>query len=165
MAYVLEARASRRRDFPGGIMTLSKTKSLLSGRKVMLAVEGKLLRELLVTVMNQVGAGRFLFGNGVEMLRQARDFAPDLIFCEMQMSMLGGLDFARQMRNAYLMKTPLIMLVPAADGDAAAAALKAGATVALGVPFSVNEVAEAVRKAMDDKTASRSGKIDWSRYS
>ncbi|HVI50005.1 MAG TPA: response regulator [Candidatus Sulfotelmatobacter sp.] len=146
-------------------MTPSISSSLLAGRKIMMAVEGKLLRELLVTMMKQAGAGRFLFGNGVEMLRQVREFAPDLIFCEMQMSMLGGLDFTRQMRNAYMMKTPLILLVPRADGDSSAAGLKAGATVALGVPFSVNEVTEAVRKALEGNATEKAGKIDWSRYS
>jgi len=146
-------------------MTHDANKSLLSGRKLLMAVESKLLRELLTTMMKQAGVGRFLSGNGVEMLRQVREFSPDLIFCEMQMAMLGGLDFARQLRNAYMMKTPLVLLVPRSDGDAAAQAVKAGASVALGVPFSVNEVNMAVCKAMDGNHTEKTGKIDWSRYS
>jgi CheY-like chemotaxis protein len=140
-------------------------KPFLSNRKVLMAVDGKLLRELLVTLLKQAGADRFLFGNGVEMLRAVRDFAPDIIFCEMQMPVLGGLDFARQLRNAYMMKTPLVMLVPRTDADAAGQAAKAGASASLPVPFTAKELTDTTRKLLDGGHQDKPGKIDWSRYS
>lgn len=130
-----------------------------------MAVESRLLRELLVTVLKQVGADRFLFGSGVEMLRQVREYNPDIIYCELQMQMLGGIDFSRQIRNTYMMKTPLVMMVPRTDGDAAAKALKSGASASLGVPFSANELAEVTRKLLEGGHSDKPGKIDWSRYS
>jgi len=149
----------------GPEMALGTIKPFLSNQKVLMAVESRLLRELLATLLKQAGAGRFLFGTGVEMLRQVREFNPDLVYCEMQMSVLSGLDFTRQVRNAYLMKTPLVMMVPRNDGEAANQSLKAGASATLGVPFSATELADVTKKLLSGGHVEKAGKIDWSRYS
>lgn len=147
------------------LMAQAPTSPLLAGKKILLAVEGKLLREVLVTVLQQNGASRFLFGTGVEMLRQIRDFAPDLVYCEYQMSMVSGVDFIHQIRNNWAMKTPALLLVPRTDGEAVGLATKAGASATVGVPFSANELVEATRKLLNGNGGAKPGKINWDRYS
>jgi len=131
----------------------------------MLAVEGRLLRELVSSALASLGVSKFLFGTGVEMLRQVRDFKPDLIFCEYEMSMVNGPDFVRHIRTTYNMQTPVVMLFPRTDGDAAGKSLKVGANSSLGIPFSVNDLLEVTKKVMTKGGDAQAGKIDWGRYS
>jgi CheY-like chemotaxis protein len=121
-------------------MTYVSPDKLLNNRKVLIAVEGKLIRELMVTTLKQAGAKAILCGSGVEMLRQVQGFAPDIIFSEYELGTVTGADFIRRVRVDYKIKAPAVVLVPSEDTTAAAKSKSAGANAVIVIPFSVRDI-------------------------
>ncbi|MCL5271088.1 MAG: response regulator [bacterium] len=72
--------------------------------------------------------------NGREGLEKCRIVRFDLIFCDIDMPEMNGLEFTRRFRAEIDPKTPLIIL-SAEEGGLIAQALAAGATTALSKPF------------------------------
>jgi CheY-like chemotaxis protein len=130
-------------------MAYEAVDKLLVDKKVVLAVEGKLLRELLVTAIKQAGAKSMLYGNGIEMVRQVKDYKPHIIFCEYTMSSLDGVSFLRQIRKEYKLKTPAVMLAARVDGDAHSRSIAAGANETISIPFSVQDVLSTTKKMLE----------------
>lgn len=121
----------------------------LNGAKVLMAVERQLTRELLVTALKSAGAGRILAGMGPDMLRQAADFAPELVLSEFDMEPLNGAGFIRALKgHPTLRQVPAIMVVHSRDYAITNAATAAGAGATIPIPFTVADVLAAVRKVM-----------------
>lgn len=126
-----------------------KQERILAGRKVMLAYQSRSLRDLLTPIMKQLGAESVLAGPALEMLKQIELAKPDVLFCEFQMDSLDGPAFLGQVRREFGLKTPAILVVDAQDGEATAKARTAGANEVLGMPFSVHDVTNSAKRALD----------------
>ena len=131
------------------IMALPTEKLLKTGR-AMVAVQGRLIRDILVPTLKQMGATNILFGSGVEILAQAREFEPEIIFCEYAMDVVNGEAFLRQLRKGFGMTTPVVVMVNRQDGAAQTKAKAAGATDTLDVPFAVGDVLKVTKKALSN---------------
>ncbi len=126
---------------------------LLDGRKVLLAVHGKAIRELLTPIFKQMGASAILFGSGAEMLRQIKEFNPGIVFCEADLDTMDGIDFVRQVRKEMRLAMAIILLVEQHDGEIAAKAREAGASDVLLVPFSIADIIRTSKKVLEKPEA------------
>jgi CheY-like chemotaxis protein len=121
-------------------MEQEPVEKVVNGRKILLVVEGKMIRDLLVTTLKLAGAKSIVFGSPVEMMRQVKDYAPELIFCEYDMPGVNGADFVMQLRNTCKLTTPTVVLVSQHDSDGQARSRTAGANEILLMPFSVQDL-------------------------
>ncbi len=126
---------------------------VLGGRKVLLAVHSKAIRELLSPIFKQIGAGTILFGSGAEMLRQVREFDPGIVFCEADLDTMTGIDFVRQLRKEMKLTMAVVLVVDQHDGEVAAKALEVGASDVLPVPFSVADIIRVSKKVLEKPEA------------
>ncbi len=115
----------------------------------MLAVEGKLIRDLLVTALKQAGATSMLYGTGLEMVNKIMEYSPNIIFCEYTMESLNGIGFVRHLRRECKLKTPIVMLASRLDDDAQAKARAAGANETVAIPFSVQDILNVTKKMIE----------------
>lgn len=72
--------------------------------------------------------------NGREGLEAARAGAFDLIFCDIEMPVMNGVEFVRRFRAEVSPATPIIMLT-AENAEVIGHALASGATAAVQKPF------------------------------
>lgn len=142
-------------------MAYEAVDQLLVNKRVVLAVEGRLLRELLVTAIKQAGANSMLYGNGIEMVHQVKDYKPHLIFCEYMMQSLDGVSFVRQVRKGYKFNTPIAMLITRVDGEAHSRSIAAGANETIGIPFSVQDVLNTTKKMLEMGSKKSSQKLHF----
>lgn len=85
--------------------------------------------------------------NGSEGLRMAQTENFDMIFCDIEMPVMDGVEFVRQFRATHGPRTPVIILT-AEEGRSAQAALKAGATLVLAKPFEPIRLLEEVERRL-----------------
>ncbi len=90
-------------------------------------------------------------GDGLELLRVARELRPDVILLDLAMPLLNGLDASRQLRKC-LPNTKLIVLTMNSDSDIAAEALRAGASAYLLKTSQTTELLQAVRNVLNGLT-------------
>ena len=75
--------------------------------------------------------------DGIGALEAAELYAPDMIFLDVHLPDLSGLDVCRQLRDdPRLRRTPVVMLTAAAQQEDVARGFAAGATEYLTKPFS-----------------------------
>jgi len=103
------------------------------GRKV-LREEIELLPEL--TIVGEAA-------NGAEALRQIRELEPDLVFLDVQMPLMGGLDVVRNLSGSHL---PVVVIVTAYQ-EHAIDAFESGASDYLLKPVSAARLQKAVERA------------------
>ena len=73
-------------------------------------------------------------GDGREGLDAARAYSFDLIFCDIEMPVMNGIEFVRRFRAEVSLATPIVMLTAEGSGPIGHA-LSAGATAAVSKPF------------------------------
>jgi two-component system chemotaxis response regulator CheY len=83
--------------------------------------------------------------DGAEALAKARDDRFDLIFCDIDMPGMNGLEFVARYREHLDARTPIIMLT-AEGGELIQKALAAGATAVVHKPFEPIRVLKEVEK-------------------
>jgi DNA-binding response OmpR family regulator len=88
--------------------------------------------------------------NGAAALaRVSRVPAPDLVICDVMMPQMGGLEFARKMRNLTAMKTvPLIFLTAKGTPTDVIQGINAGARHYLVKPFKIDDLLKKVQKTL-----------------
>lgn len=72
--------------------------------------------------------------DGHEGLRMAAAEDFDMVFCDIEMPVMNGVEFVEKFRAAHGSRTPVFILT-AEEGRVAREALKAGATLVLAKPF------------------------------
>jgi DNA-binding response OmpR family regulator len=122
---------------------------MLADKKVVLAVEGRLIRELLVTALKQAGSTSMIYGTAIEMAHKIVDYSPNIIFCEYSMESLNGVGFVRHVRRECKLKTPIVMLASRLDGDAQAKSIAAGANETVAIPFSVQDILGVTKRMLE----------------
>jgi len=84
-------------------------------------------------------------GDGADALAKARAERFDLIFCDIEMHIMNGLEFVARYRDQVDAKTPIIMLT-AEGAELIEKALAAGATAVIRKPFEPIRVLKEIEK-------------------
>ncbi len=108
------------------------------GQVVLIVDDDPFIRKLIVTTLEGVSSfDLHEAGDGEEAVRLARSQGPRLVFLDIDMPRLDGIEACRQMRGEPAMAgSKIVMLTASADDSARARAERAGADRFLTKPFS-----------------------------
>lgn len=113
----------------------------MSERAVLVVDDDPFIRELIVTTLEGVaGFALHEAGDGVAAVEAAASTRPELVFMDIDMPRLDGIEACRQVRASERGTRAMIVMLTAAGMDARAAALEAGADDFLTKPFSPLEL-------------------------
>lgn len=129
------------------MLSVSQEKFLLN-KKILLGIEQKPIRDIIVNMCKENGCTSIVFGNGDEMILLAEKVAPDIVYCEFNMAPLDGISFTRAIRPKIKSSTPIIMLISDLDHDGSAKARQAGASESVRIPFSLNDIVSVTKKVL-----------------
>jgi len=121
---------------------------VLANKRVLLAIESKPFRDIIVNVCKEQGASAVIFGIGSEIILEIEKFRPDLLFIEYIMAPLDGVGFFAEVRMKHKLKVPAVMLVQSFDSDGIERSRSINVNEIVLVPFSVNDILKAAVKAM-----------------
>ncbi len=113
--------------------------------KILIIEDEKLIRELLQEFFNLVRKGETIEAeNAMEGVGLAIREKPDIIFCDIGLPDISGLEIIRQLRNnnAAFKKTRIIAM--SAEHDHKNKALEVGADAFLRKPFSISDIEQAL---------------------
>ena len=100
------------------------------------------------TDLEMVGTAR----TAMEAMEKVPELKPDVLLLDIRMPRLNGIDVLDALREAGTLP-PTLVLTTFDDGDAAIAAIKAGAKGLMLKDVSLEDLAEAIRALADNKTA------------
>jgi two-component system chemotaxis response regulator CheY len=110
---------------------------LAPGCVVLVVDDDPFIRKLILTTLEDVAGVRLEeAGDGVEALRKARATQPAVVFLDVQMPRMDGLEACRELRRLPGGETTTIVMLTAAGAEAADGARVAGADLFLTKPFS-----------------------------
>ena len=111
-------------------------------RSVLIVDDDPFIRKLVATTLGDVGDYKLVeASDGSQAVELAVAEPPEIIFLDIDMPGLNGLEACRRMRgNAELAGTTIVMLTAAAGAEAERAAEAAGADLFLTKPFSPLEL-------------------------
>jgi PAS domain S-box-containing protein len=121
----------------------------LGGLRVMVAEDNVFNRFLLQKILEKLGVGRQFFADdgqkALDMLLAAQEAgAPyDMVFMDLRMPGLDGLEVARRAREAGI-TTPIVALTAQASADDAARCRQAGMTAYFAKPYRINDLEKAL---------------------
>ena len=107
-------------------------------RGVLIVDDDQFIRKLVATTLEDVsGFELHEAGDGVEALALARDTSPAIVFLDVDMPRLDGIDTCRELRaDPRTSEATIVMLTAAAGDQTARRAEEAGADLFLTKPFS-----------------------------
>jgi DNA-binding response OmpR family regulator len=106
-------------------------------RSVLIVDDDPFIRKLIATTLEDIaGFELHQAGDGVEALSVAEQFPPAIVFLDVNMPRLDGIECARQLRELDVASGATIVMLTAAGPDAEPAAREAGADLFLTKPFS-----------------------------
>jgi CheY-like chemotaxis protein len=105
---------------------------------VLIVDDDRFIRKLIATTLEDVSEFELHeAGDGLEALEVARETRPSLVFLDVDMPRLNGIDACRRLREDSATGDPTIVMLTAAHGDTVEAdAERAGADMFLTKPFS-----------------------------
>jgi two-component system, chemotaxis family, chemotaxis protein CheY len=115
--------------------------------RILVIDDAEHLRSILQLTLEFEGYTVVTAGNGIEGLERAAEGALDMIFCDIDMPGMNGVEFVARYRAQYGEVTPIIMLTAEGD-DLIQKALAVGATAALHKPFEPIRVQKEVEKRL-----------------
>mgnify|MGYP000087158256 CR=1 FL=1 len=113
--------------------------SNLSGAKVMVIDDSNTIRRSAEIFLGQAGCSVILAEDGFDALAKIADHQPDVIFCDIMMPRLDGMETCRRLRQVS--QVPIIMLTARDDEVDKLLGLELGADDYLVKPFSMRELA------------------------
>ena len=88
------------------------TQDLLKSLNILLADASPHVRHLLKAILASLGAQKIVeVADGAEAFKEMRHFRPDLVFCDMVMSPLDGIDFTHLVRNGTDSPAPFVPII------------------------------------------------------
>jgi two-component system, chemotaxis family, chemotaxis protein CheY len=105
-----------------------------SHRRILVIDDAEHLRTVLELTLKFKGYEVVTAANGQEGLEAARAGAFDLVFCDIEMPVMNGIEFVKRFRSEVSRETPVLMLT-AEGSELINQALAAGATSAFIKPF------------------------------
>jgi len=128
---------------------MSKIRALIvDDSSVMRKIVERSLRQAGLDLENVVEAG-----NGAEALGVLRDNPVDLILCDINMPVMDGLEFVRQIGTVETAKgVPVVMITTEGSENHVVQALSAGARGYIRKPFTPDQVKEHVLPVLEKKS-------------
>lgn len=112
-------------------------------RRILIADDRDTNRDLLLRLLQRVGYRTRTVPNGLEAVRVAREWRPNLILMDMRMPELNGLAATRQIRACpEVSEVPIVIVSASAMEENRAEALEAGANGFIRKPFREDEILE-----------------------
>lgn len=103
------------------------------------------VRYLLDILVREVGHRSYTAQNGLEAIEMARSIRPDLIFMDVRMPVMGGLEALGEIK-AIVPETDVIIMTAYGSEETVAQALQRGALCCIAKPFDVDKMKELLRK-------------------
>jgi CheY-like chemotaxis protein len=107
-------------------------------RTILIVDDDPLIRRLIVTTLEDVAAFELVeAGDGLEALERAAAASPEIVFLDIDMPRLNGIDTVRRLRaEPTTADSTIVMLTAVSDDSAERRAADAGADLFLTKPFS-----------------------------
>lgn len=131
----------------------------MNKEKILICDDDAGMRRLLSDVLKTDGYRVLEAEDGARALELARAEGPDLILAEIHLPDIDGLEMLAEVKKSAPL-TPVVLLSGFADAEAAAAALRHGASDYLAKPFRLEDLRKTVAKAFGRKLQSRRGLMD-----
>jgi signal transduction histidine kinase/CheY-like chemotaxis protein len=133
----LPAVAARRRDGPEPVQW--------PGLRVLVAEDNPINQVIVQALFAELGIEVTLAGDGVELLERLREAPYDVVFTDLHMPRLGGLEAVRRWRAIEAAERPgeclpFVSMTATATGEEDAAARQAGMDAALSKPFGIAQL-------------------------
>jgi CheY-like chemotaxis protein len=107
-------------------------------RTILIVDDDPLIRRLIVTTLEDVAAFSLVeAGDGLEALERAAQCFPEIVFLDIDMPRLNGIEACRRLRaEPGTSESTIVMLTAVSDDSAERRAVDAGADIFLTKPFS-----------------------------
>ncbi|RYY29915.1 MAG: response regulator [Sphingobacteriaceae bacterium] len=126
--------------------------ALINPYKILIAEDNLINQKLIIRVLNKLGYEPVLAGNGLEVLEKLNETFYDLIFMDISMPEMDGMEATRLIRTGFE-KQPLIIAMTAnAMAQDKEACLKAGMDEYISKPFKIDELMLLMEKLQLHKT-------------
>ncbi len=117
--------------------------------KVLIVDDQAGVRFLLEIVVRESGHETYMAQNGMEAIEMARTIHPDLIFMDVRMPLIGGLEALGKIK-ATNPEIQVIIMTAYGSEQTVSEALKKGAWCYIAKPFDVNEIKELLIKFVNE---------------
>ncbi|HIJ62035.1 MAG TPA: response regulator [Rhodospirillaceae bacterium] len=115
------------------------------------------VRSIIVQLLRRLGVGKVHeCDGGPSALETMRDIKPDLIFCDIRMKPMDGLQFLREVRNGKSVAdaaVPVIFLTSASDRNTVEEAIKEDVSGYMVKPVSANDLKDKIISVMTKRLA------------
>jgi CheY-like chemotaxis protein len=133
-------------------MTQADSNAVDAARKAVLVVEDDPdMRQLVEEILSDEGYRVNTAQDGQAALEEVARELPGLILLDMRMPRMNGWEFAREFRERYGRRAPIVVLTAAADAGERAAEI--GAEGFLGKPFELDELLRTVERFLSGEPA------------
>ena len=110
-------------------------------RKILIVDDDEKNIKLISKIMTQDGYDFEVARNGVEAVEKANEFKPDLIFLDLMMPIMDGVEACGKLKkDIATMNIPVVMITGYGDGSSRLKSLDAGANDFITKPFEVSEL-------------------------
>lgn len=114
--------------------------------RTLIVDDSSVMRKIIARALGQAGiemAALYEAGSGAEALDIVRAKAVDLIISDINMPIMDGLEFLRQMRSAKLAEgVPVVMITTESSEEQVKQAILAGAQAFIRKPFTAEQIKE-----------------------
>jgi len=115
--------------------------------KILIVDDMEDIRRALTKILQKEGHEILTAGNGREGIQAVKDHAPDLVFMDIRMPIMSGLDALAEIRK-FDTDTPVVVLTAYLDAEYVTRAIRLGAYQYLVKPSKPSEVVSLVRQAI-----------------
>jgi two-component system, chemotaxis family, chemotaxis protein CheY len=128
---------------------------LMNSVRALIVDDSSVMRKIVERSLRQAGLNLTQVleaGNGAEALGVLRDSSVDLILCDINMPVMDGLEFVRQLQAVEAAKgVPVVMITTEGSESHVVQALSCGARGYIRKPFTSEQVKEHVIPVLDQK--------------
>jgi len=128
----------------------------MANMQVLIVDDSSVMRKIVERSLRQAGldiARVFEAGNGAEALAVLRDAKVDIILCDINMPVMDGLEFVKQLPGVENAKgVPVVMITTEGSEGHVVQALSAGARGYLRKPFTADQVKEHILPVLAGKS-------------
>ncbi len=118
-----------------------------TGCRILLAEDSAIIRTMLLDMLNQHGHHIAIAQNGEEAVEQAKKIKPDLIFMDIRMPVMDGLEATRRIREIpEIANTPIIALTASTGSSSEVLQSEAGCSAHMAKPVIAEEMFDMLKR-------------------
>jgi two-component system sensor histidine kinase/response regulator len=132
----------------GPIINRHLSQEIMKGIKILVVEDNVINQELIKALLNEMGCDIEIANNGLEAVEKVKDSTTkyQIIFMDLQMPKMGGLEATKIIRSDLDKRIPIIALTAAVTSEDKAASLEAGMNDFLTKPIQVDQLEEIIAK-------------------